>query len=190
MVWWFEANCLGTWVHCCWHMICTCLLQQQLNQGRWGCCYSWNAVPLAQTQLPDFLVMPGNAQLTLSNPYCPSWPYCSMLLHIFTYFWLFSWCSCVFCAGKCSCPHVLAATPCCKWQNTSPSNCHSSEACLFRKRYLFNCPPRWCWKENPWLGVAKLNQFLCRGNELSHLGIQNVVEGLCFVPQLTLLDLR
>ena len=29
-----------------------------------------------------------------------------------------------------------------------------------------------------------------RGNELSHVGIENVAEGLRFVPQLTALDLR
>ncbi len=29
-----------------------------------------------------------------------------------------------------------------------------------------------------------------KGNELTHIGVQNVVAGLCFVPQLTFLDLR
>ena len=32
--------------------------------------------------------------------------------------------------------------------------------------------------------------ILGRGNELSHVGIEHVVEGLSFVPQLTFLDLR
>jgi hypothetical protein len=32
--------------------------------------------------------------------------------------------------------------------------------------------------------------ILGRGNDLSHVGIEQVVEGLSFVPQLTLLDLR
>jgi hypothetical protein len=36
-----------------------------------------------------------------------------------------------------------------------------------------------------WSGI-----ILGRGNELSHVGIKHVVEGLSFVSQLTFLDLR
>jgi hypothetical protein len=34
------------------------------------------------------------------------------------------------------------------------------------------------------------NLALDRGNELTHKGIHSVAEGLCYVPQLTLLDIR
>jgi hypothetical protein len=40
------------------------------------------------------------------------------------------------------------------------------------------------------LSLLQLNLASDRGNELTHKGIQSVAEGLGYVPQLTILDIR
>jgi hypothetical protein len=40
------------------------------------------------------------------------------------------------------------------------------------------------------LSPLQLNLALDRGNELTHKGIHSVAEGLAYVPQLTVLDIR